>query len=172
MLRIALVLALLVATATTALADPEAQVSSATTPAAPTGSLAVQLGILPGFTMVGLEYTHAITPHFELAADAAAGSFFSSTLSASVIPRLHAAAGGWRFAVGAGAGIMRITDDVDGEGGLTSGTLVADALVGYETRSHLMVQLRAGVFGYLDRDDMNTQPSLGPIASLGAGFTF
>lgn len=103
MLRIALVLALLIATATTALAapPPDAQVEVSAKPSA--GSLALQLGILPGFTMVGLEYTHAVTPHFAIAADAAAGSFFSSTLSASVIPRLHARAGGWRFAVGAGA---------------------------------------------------------------------
>lgn len=174
MLRIALVLAILIATATSVLAAPAAE-AEATAVAQPAhrDSLTLQGGMLPGFTALGLEYTHVVSEHFELAGSASVGMLFLVTsVNAAVIPRVRVQSGRWSLAAGVGPGVMRLSDGADESEVI--GELVADAVISYAPRENLVLQLRGGAAGYLDSDlhDMETHADVAPFIGAGLGFRF
>ena len=133
-----------------------------------------QVGVLPGLTLFGFDYTRVVSPHFDLSGSLSFGSAFGDdTLQAAVIPHLRATAGAWTFEAGVGPSVARHTDDAMNT--TTYPQLVGELLINYRTESNWIVQARGGAYGFCDGDHGGTDCSKldgGPFGGLGLGRAF
>lgn len=135
----------------------------------PSNSVTLQVGLLPGHTVMGSEYTRQLGAHLELGETTSFGRpWFTTTSNLVMVPRLRLARGTLRFALGLGVGLMDVDD---GDLHYTTAELVADAVLTAALGPHLLLQLRGGLFGYIDQGPMG-RAIAEPYGASGIGVRF
>jgi len=137
-------------------------------PSTDANSVSFQLGLMPSFSVVGIEYVRVLHPRFDLAASASVGY----GMQVSLIPRVRHVTGAWRFTAGVGPSLSLLSFDDES---VRYPQLVAEGAVAYLTKGGRELQVKVGYTAFCDGDggvfDCSTVDGQ-PVAALGIGWTF